>query len=1463
MAAGPVFPAFLKFEHQADGSAKASFLAEVASMTGGAERHFKKSFDEIGRTIDRSLSSLKAGSLNLSFDVPGLRKTAADAEFAAQRITAMRDAAVSLAAKTGDTSAATQTYLAALRAQVIEAERARNAANEQVTTYTRLQGEIDKTVSANQRLAQSYRDTFMEQAKAANYATTFQNAINSKYAPGLDRTPRSARDSASVFESQSYAPKADTRSGLDRMLAGSASLDRAAIAATTLEQVLGRVAVKGQEVSTAIAASAEQATRASNEQAAALARVAQESERYAASAAQLRAQLDPSLAAQQRFDAEMARADDLLRAGAISAKEYAAAQNLARSNLQTSWAALTAAHDAQAAAAKRGTDANHMVVNSMRAQRVAGIQAGQQIQDMAIQFQMGTRASTIFAQQLPQLGFALTGLEGNANKTLDRIGRFGAFMSGPWGAAILIATVALSPLIDELFKTGDEADKANKKTYDFSTGLNILALSANQTANAMQQLQQEMRNAIAVQGDFLRSKALIAGQSVTDLEGRIASAQSELARLQSDGKSLTSLLPFQGPNYRRMGELQAQIKTDRESLRIAQQTATDSSIAVSQNRAIESLDKRAAATGRYNRAVAELNDTFRSQQNNLDPLAPRMSQSEYERRFTALTAKRDSDLEALQSTKRGAKGPGPIKQAQQLQRFGESAAEAIKRINERFDEQPRLVDRAAQSTRELDAIIADLSERKPAGFEQMIADAEKAKGVIQEALVRPFAEMERDAARRVQVQSLILSGRDAEAEAVQRIWQFEERLGPLSEERKAQIYAIAQAEEQVNEVLRKRQEIQNAYLDATRSVRSELEKLFSGESVNFGAIFRQLKSRVIVENLFGDVLRDMDKYIRRSTGVDDAVDMLKSETERAGKAASVLADALSGAAARISSPGTALGTGVVADAAPTVTQSLEAAFDAAFAGRIAANDNSGTDEIVVTASRAAIAGLRDSGTVMSLTPEAFFERMTKGLTQPLTDELQQLLGKNLGSQLGGMLSGALYGQAVGGTPGAILGALKDIKGLPEGISGALDKALKGSSTGTAVAGVANSLGISMNQTGSQIGAAIGSFLPIPGGEIIGAIAGGIIGNLIAGIPRGRATVSNDSVSASGNRGSIIEGLNAQGSSIQSGISSIAQRLGATLGQYSVGIGAYKGGYYQVSSNVNDPYLGRSQYSAKSPYAVYDGLDATAALKAAIGVAVQQGALVGLRASTQALLKAGKDIEVQVDKALQFEGVFTSLKEATDPLGAALDTLNKKFSALKVIFAEASATTAEYADLEKLYGIERAKLIEQEKERLTSTLKRFLDDLKVGNNGLSLTDRRSAALAAYDPLKQRVLAGDSTAFDPFASAGQTLLEIERELYGSSKAYFDRFTELTSVTQAALDQSYAMIDAAASSDSPFTASTQAASTDSTAVVSAISTQTDALVAQLAAVNANLGTLIQQGQTPANDSLLSDFALAANNW
>lgn len=62
-------------------------------------------------------------------------------------------------------------------------------------------------------------------------------------------------------------------------------------------------------------------------------------------------------------------------------------------------------------------------------------------------------------------------------------------------------------------------------------------------------------------------------------------------------------------------------------------------------------------------------------------------------------------------------------------------------MNAQFDEQPRLVDAAARATRELDAIIAGLAERKPAGFEGLIAEAERAKATVESALVRPFEQL--------------------------------------------------------------------------------------------------------------------------------------------------------------------------------------------------------------------------------------------------------------------------------------------------------------------------------------------------------------------------------------------------------------------------------------------------------------------------------------------------------------------------------------------------------------------------------------------------------------------------------------------------------------------------------------------------------------------------------------------------
>ena len=199
------------------------------------------------------------------------------------------------------------------------------------------------------------------------------------------------------------------------------------------------------------------------------------------------------------------------------------------------------------------------------------------------------------------------------------------------------------------------------------------------------------------------------------------------------------------------------------------------------------------------------------------------------------------------------------------------------------------------------------------------------------------------------------------------------------------------------------------------------------------------------------------------------------------------------------------------------------------------------------------------------------------------------------------------------------------------------------------------------------------------------------------------------------------------------------------------------------------------------------------------------------------------------------------------MGAALDTLNREFEKLKRTFAEAGASAAEYAELEELYGIERAKAVKEAAQRMTGALQGLLDDLMIGDTGLSLRDRRANAKAAYDPLAARVAAGDTTAYDDYVKAAQTLLDIERQMSGSQQGYFDLRDQVGAVTKAQLDAQNAKIEAANASDSPFAKA--AASGDNAGVIDAIDRLgsgllgglLDGLAPRLDAVNENLGALL----------------------
>ena len=98
---------------------------------------------------------------------------------------------------------------------------------------------------------------------------------------------------------------------------------------------------------------------------------------------------------------------------------------------------------------------------AMRNTRQGTQQLGMQINDFATSVATGASPIQAFNQQLGQVGYALSMMEGRA-------GAVGAFLAGPWGAAITIATMVIGPMIAGLFDMGETAKEAADKTRQLS-----------------------------------------------------------------------------------------------------------------------------------------------------------------------------------------------------------------------------------------------------------------------------------------------------------------------------------------------------------------------------------------------------------------------------------------------------------------------------------------------------------------------------------------------------------------------------------------------------------------------------------------------------------------------------------------------------------------------------------------------------------------------------------------------------------------------------------------------------------------------------------------------------------------------------------------------------------------------------------------------------------------------------------
>lgn len=357
-------------------------------------------------------------------------------------------------------------------------------------------------------------------------------------------------------------------------------------------------------------------------------------------------------------------------------------------------------------------------------------------------------------------------------------------------------------------------------------------------------------------------------------------------------------------------------------------------------------------------------------------------------------------------------------------------------------------------------------------------------------------------------------------------------------------------------------------------------------------------------------------------------------------------------------------------------------------------------------------------------------------------------GAGLGSLVGGGTSGAAIGGAIGGVAGQALG-----NAILPGIGGAIGQVL-----------------------GSAIG---GSLADGPVREALSKGLGGILGAILFKTRKGSVSLSgaDGDVSiggATGNGGGQRKAATSLGGAVADSLRSIADQLGGTIGAFSVSVGQ------RNTKFAVDP-TGRGNVSTKYGAKNFD--TAEEAARFAVQDALADGALAGVSQTIQNAVRNASSIEKGLQDALTLQSITTRLRQFESPVTAAIAAVDKEFRGLEKALRAAGGTAAELADLQKLYDRERDSAL----ERGLATLKDFSDSLKVGSGSpLGLGQQRSTAEAAFAALEAEIRAGKEVDQGKFVAAGQTLLDVERQISGGTQDFFATFDRVQSATQAAIDK-----------------------------------------------------------------------------
>ena len=1066
----------------------------------------------------------------------------------------------------------------------------------------------------------------------------------------------------------------------------------------------------------------------------------------------------------------------------------------------------------QASSATRNFVQNQSHIDkAARNNQLAMRNLGYQVSDVGASLASGSSVFVVFGQQIGQVGGALSEMTGKA-------GALGRFLTNPWVAAFTTATIIAGVFYGKM-EEGNKAFEAAQLGADgLSQAQGALGQMFDLTSGKL-----ETQNALLIVNARLTAANLraeaIADRAKGDLVVSGTGSASWLAKARGVAGNLLpgELGSWAAGDYYGIRDrgLQAQ-----RYFRAVQSAKTDDERRVAGERAIAFSEKADFSGLSVDRKQFQEGVTGLIAGEAKDQMAKLIDESLDDKKLAA---------ELRRPDKRKPKDHSKAVAA--LGEFGRDAADRIENIASRFGDDPTRFQQSEKALRELDDIIDDLSRRKPPNFEETIRSAEQAKVVVRESIDRPFRDLIDRAREREQVDALVLQGRYAEADALQQILALERQMGPLNDQQLAKVLELAKADEARARALEDQRRQVGLYVQSIGDVQNATEQLLSGGSVaDFGknllGSFKALQARIISEGIFGGLDREIEDRVTGRAAVKEGNVFLAEQANTAGDELKSFADVVAQARSTIAS-----GKVVSGGAAATFHGGMKALFDSEdFLADLRADqaDASGekfdpNQDILVDGQKKNTQAL-EKNTQANLSAADTFNLIGERITTRLRDygvEIPDAIGKKFGD--------ILQSASLGESAGSLFGS----KGQSIGRGLGAASSLLGDQAASAFSSIAGPLAAA-----SQINSMIGDIFGFEGGPL------GVFTGLLKKAKYGTAAISMNQYgeltsNVTSGRGSKQKAAaNSAAGNVISGIEDIADTLDADItGAPNITIGTYKDKWRVSTIGRTGKLKGGSGRTDITDFGK-DG--AEAAIAFAIQKSIEGSVITGISQASINILKSGQDLQKALNKAVLIESVPKELQRRLDPVGYAIDEVNKKYEKIVDALREGGATAEQMADAQKLYNLELAEAKDNAAEA-SQALKDFLSSMNAGSSSpLSLRDQEANARTVLDPYLGQISRGETIDQDKYLAAAQTFLDIERQIYGSTAKYFEAFDMIQNATGSAIST----IDNAApirTTSDPFIQETATATKANAATSENILTTLQKISAQLDAQGAIGGGFI----------------------